>query len=129
VSTHGLNTQRVSAVQKAWWSHVCATILLHEHGPAADTLRMSPKVRNAAGSEIRCKQRTVDLQTKEPWGHEGREALDGTMQDGQHVVFLTRGSPTRAVEPKSRLIWCFSTETGPAGCEVHLDVLPGLERN
>jgi hypothetical protein len=34
VSTHGLNTQRVSAVQKAWSSYVCATILL-QHGPAA----------------------------------------------------------------------------------------------
>jgi hypothetical protein len=34
VSTHGLNTQRMSAVQKAWSPHVCATILL-QHGPAA----------------------------------------------------------------------------------------------
>jgi hypothetical protein len=34
VSTHGLNTQRVSAVQKAWSSHLHATILL-QHGPAA----------------------------------------------------------------------------------------------
>jgi hypothetical protein len=31
VSTHGLNTQRMSAVQKVWSSHVCATILL-QHG-------------------------------------------------------------------------------------------------
>jgi hypothetical protein len=37
VSTHGLNTHRMSAVQKAWSSHVCATILL-QHGPAARPL-------------------------------------------------------------------------------------------
>jgi hypothetical protein len=34
VSTHGLNTQRMSAVQKVWSWYVCATILL-QHGPAA----------------------------------------------------------------------------------------------
>jgi hypothetical protein len=34
VSTHGLNTQRVSAVQKVWLSYVHTTILL-QHGPAA----------------------------------------------------------------------------------------------
>ena len=32
VSTHGLNTQRMSAVQKVWSSYVYATILL-QHGP------------------------------------------------------------------------------------------------
>jgi hypothetical protein len=37
VSTHGLNTQRVSAVQKAWSSYVYATILL-QHGPTATSL-------------------------------------------------------------------------------------------
>jgi hypothetical protein len=36
VSTHRLNTQRMSAVQKVWSSHVCATILL-QHGPAAQS--------------------------------------------------------------------------------------------
>jgi hypothetical protein len=34
VSTHGLNTQRVSAVQKVWSSYLCTTILL-QHGPTA----------------------------------------------------------------------------------------------
>jgi hypothetical protein len=34
VSTHGLNTQRMSAVQKVWSSYVYATILL-QHGPTA----------------------------------------------------------------------------------------------
>jgi hypothetical protein len=34
VSTHGLNTQRISAVQKVWSSYVYATILL-QHGPTA----------------------------------------------------------------------------------------------
>jgi hypothetical protein len=34
VSTHGLNTQRMSAVQKVWSSYVYATILL-QHGPFA----------------------------------------------------------------------------------------------
>jgi hypothetical protein len=38
VSTHGLNTQRMSAVQKVWSSYVCATILL-QHGPAARQIR------------------------------------------------------------------------------------------
>jgi hypothetical protein len=37
VSTHGLNTQRMSAVQKVWSSYVHGTILL-QHGPAADAL-------------------------------------------------------------------------------------------
>jgi hypothetical protein len=40
VSTHGLNTQRMSAVQKVWSSYVCATILL-QHGPTAGTFRYS----------------------------------------------------------------------------------------
>jgi hypothetical protein len=40
VSTHGLNTQRVSAVQKVWSSCVYATILL-QHGPAA----LAPVIR------------------------------------------------------------------------------------
>jgi hypothetical protein len=34
VSTHGLNTQHVSAVQKVWSAYVYATILL-QHGPTA----------------------------------------------------------------------------------------------
>jgi hypothetical protein len=34
VSTHGLNTQRLSAIQKVWSSCVCATISL-QHGPTA----------------------------------------------------------------------------------------------
>jgi hypothetical protein len=38
VSTHGLNTQRMSAVQKVWSSYVYATILL-QHGPSARRLR------------------------------------------------------------------------------------------
>jgi hypothetical protein len=36
VSTHGLNTQRMSAVQKVWLSYVYATILLQHGGPTAD---------------------------------------------------------------------------------------------
>jgi hypothetical protein len=40
VSTHGLNTQRMSAVQKVWSSYVCATILL-QHGPTA----LAPMIR------------------------------------------------------------------------------------
>jgi hypothetical protein len=46
VSTHGLNTQRVSAVQKAWSSYVYATILL-QHGPAA-CLSASPPLAELA---------------------------------------------------------------------------------
>jgi hypothetical protein len=34
VSTHGLNTQRMSAIQKVWSLYVYATILLQQ-GPAA----------------------------------------------------------------------------------------------
>ena len=40
VSTHGLNTQRMSAVQKVWSSYVYATILL-QHGPTA----LAPMIR------------------------------------------------------------------------------------
>jgi hypothetical protein len=40
VSTHGLNTQRMSAVQKVWSSHVYVTILL-QHGPTA----LAPVIR------------------------------------------------------------------------------------
>jgi hypothetical protein len=40
VSTHGLNTQRMSAVQKVWSLHVYATILL-QHGPAAQPVSKS----------------------------------------------------------------------------------------
>jgi hypothetical protein len=40
VSTHGLNTQRMSAVQKVWSSYVHATILL-QHRPTA----LAPMIR------------------------------------------------------------------------------------
>jgi hypothetical protein len=40
VSTHGLNTQRVSAVKKVWSSYVYATMSL-QHGPAA----LAPMIR------------------------------------------------------------------------------------
>jgi hypothetical protein len=39
VSTHGLNTQRMSAVQKVWSSYVYATMLL-QHGPTAWGVRI-----------------------------------------------------------------------------------------
>jgi hypothetical protein len=40
VLTHGLNTQRMSTVQKVWSSYVYATILL-QHGPTA----LAPMIR------------------------------------------------------------------------------------
>jgi hypothetical protein len=44
VSTHGLNTQRMSAVQKAWSSYVYATILL-QHGACCTPNATPPQDR------------------------------------------------------------------------------------
>jgi hypothetical protein len=44
VSTHGLNTQRMSAVQKVWLPYVYATILL-QHGPTALAPTSEPRPR------------------------------------------------------------------------------------
>jgi hypothetical protein len=51
VSTHGLNTQRMSVVQKVWSSYVCATILL-QHGPAAKDMHWNSSIRSACRSFI-----------------------------------------------------------------------------
>jgi hypothetical protein len=45
------NTQRVSAVQKAWSSHVHATILL-QHGPAARPVLLQPEGKKGTASPI-----------------------------------------------------------------------------
>jgi hypothetical protein len=50
VSTHGLNTQRMSAVQKVWSSHVCATMSL-QHGPAAGAANFVVLEENFSGLE------------------------------------------------------------------------------
>jgi hypothetical protein len=64
VSTHGLNTQRMSAVQKVWSSYVYTTILL-QHGATAEPLHTAPRPHREMKEE---KVPTRAVQTSQPSG-------------------------------------------------------------
>jgi hypothetical protein len=101
VSTHGLNTQRVSAVQKAWSSYVCTTILL-QHGPTAGVmisafvsrkfgfglkLRQEPLRKvNLAGRGTKCSDEAAAKETR------GGDANEQPLAKSQFVVEFECGA-------------------------------------
>jgi hypothetical protein len=60
VSAHGLNTQRMSAVQKVWSSYVYATILL-QHGPTAKDLEEDLETKLGNGHRHADPQTSVEM--------------------------------------------------------------------
>jgi hypothetical protein len=99
VSTHGLNTQRLSAVQKMWSSYVRATILL-QHGPAAwDLSKWNAFVEKVMSKHCKLGQVGGMADLADP--RSGKHSIPGTNQGGC-VLHASRDS---SVPAKVRLCW------------------------